>query len=110
MIKKYLKGIVTMKRFILVMIFFTLLFLIVFSMLGFLLGYYLSFGILEILFGRYFVGEFLMIISPIFSFLIYIIFFDYDEPMVPISKFRFHKPKIHYLDHSQSKSIGDMDD
>ena len=102
---KFLKEISEMKRFILVMSISTLLFLIIFSCTGFLLGYYLSFGFIEYLLGKYFIGEILMIFSPIFSFIIYIIYFDYPEPMVPITKFKNHVPKIHFLDNNCIKNL-----
>ena len=102
---EFLKKMEMMKRFIVVMSICTFSFIVIFCILGGILGSYVSFGFLEYLLGQFFIGEILMIFSPLFSFIIYLLYFDYPEEMVSISKFKNHVPVVHYLDDENAKNI-----
>lgn len=98
MVVNFLKEMDIMKRFILIMFVFSFLFMFTLPFIGILLGYFFSFGIIEFIFGRYFIGELFIILSPILSFIVYLVYFDYPEDVIPITKFKNHIPKIHFID------------
>ncbi len=101
-----------MKRFSLIMFLLTFIFMFISSVIGITIGYFFSFGILiDYLLGSYFIGEFFLIFSPVLAFLFYLLYFDNDKDVLPMSKiskellktFKEHKPVIHIIDNDYNK-------